>query len=109
MFLGHRLGTFQYKDTEHRTVIFNAFVFLQIFNEINSRKVCGGASRRPTARANDECACGSAEWNVFERFFDNAMFPSILAITVAVQVCAAAADGPPASAHAPGPRVARSS
>ena len=49
------------------TFIFNAFVMMQVFNEINSRK-CNG------------------EWNVFEHFFDNWIFSAILVGTVAMQV-----------------------
>lgn len=29
-------------STEHHTIVFNAFVFMQLFNEINSRKLEDG-------------------------------------------------------------------
>ena len=40
----------------HFTIIFNTFVMMQVFNEINSRKI------------------GAYEFNVFEGFFNNGMF-----------------------------------
>jgi len=52
----------------HYTMIFNTFVFMQIFNEINSRKI------------------GESEFNVFADFFDNMLFIIILVVTVAVQI-----------------------
>jgi len=58
-------------DTDGRNetlmaICFNTFVWFQIFNEINARKVNG-------------------EWNVLEGFFDNSMFSSILLITIICQ------------------------
>ena len=50
----------QYK-LKHFTYIFNVFVFLQIFNEINCRKI------------------GIQDFNVFDKFFHNFYF---LAITI---------------------------
>jgi magnesium-transporting ATPase (P-type) len=47
-------------------IIFNTFVWMQIFNEINARKVNG-------------------EWNVVEGFFDNWLFSGILALTAILQ------------------------
>jgi len=58
-----------YRDDEAirlKTIIFNTFVWMQIFNEINARKVNG-------------------EWNVIEGFFDNSMFSVILVITGLLQ------------------------
>jgi magnesium-transporting ATPase (P-type) len=52
---------------EHYTLIFNAFVFLQVFNEINSRKV-------------------NEEMNVFEKFFDNSTFTIVILLTGGFQV-----------------------
>merc|ERR1719378_1398678 len=49
-----------------KCIIFNTFVWMQIFNEINARKVNG-------------------EWNVVEGFFDNWMFSAILALTSILQ------------------------
>eukprot|EP01095_Lingulamoeba_sp_RSL-Kostka_P012906 TRINITY_DN5214_c2_g1_i1.p1 TRINITY_DN5214_c2_g1~~TRINITY_DN5214_c2_g1_i1.p1 ORF type:complete len:991 (-),score=438.81 TRINITY_DN5214_c2_g1_i1:99-3038(-) len=51
----------------HFTLIFNAFVWCQIFNEINSRKVNG-------------------ELNCLKGFFTNYMFISIILITIFLQV-----------------------
>jgi len=52
----------------HYTMIFNTFIFMQVFNEINCRKVHEG------------------EFNVFADFFNNSLFLGILGITVAVQI-----------------------
>jgi magnesium-transporting ATPase (P-type) len=49
-----------------KTIIFNTFVWMQIFNEINARKVNG-------------------EWNVVAGFFDNSMFSIILVLTGVLQ------------------------
>ena len=54
-------------ETERNTVIFNSFVWMQLFNEINSRKC-------------------NAEWNPFQAITDNWMFPAILLGSVAVQI-----------------------
>lgn len=53
--------------TKHFTLIFNTFVFMQVFNEINSRKL------------------GAFEYNVFSGFFNNALFISVILITIVVQ------------------------
>jgi len=55
------------RNTKHLCFIFNCFVWFQIWNEINSRKVNG-------------------EWNVFEFFFDNIYFAGILLLTIGLQV-----------------------
>jgi hypothetical protein len=52
---------------KHRTIIFNTFVFMQLFNEINCRKL------------------ESKEWNVFERIHKNFIFQGVIAFTVIVQ------------------------
>jgi len=57
-----------YTETEkvkHYTFVFNIFVFLQIFNIINSRKIEG-------------------ELNVFSDFFNNCLFVFVLILTVGV-------------------------
>jgi magnesium-transporting ATPase (P-type) len=60
-----------YKNSQdkvlHFTYIFNTFVFLQIFNEINCRKV------------------GVFDKNVFESFFHNKFFLMVIAGTLAAQ------------------------
>lgn len=50
------------------TMIFHSFVFMQIFNEINSRKL------------------GAKEYNVFKGFFNNGLFIFIIVGTIAVQI-----------------------
>lgn len=55
--------------TQHFTVIFNTFVMMTMFNEINARKIHG-------------------QRNVFEGFFSNPIFYSIWIGTVAAQVIA---------------------
>ncbi len=54
--------TYQY------TFVFNAFVFMQVFNEINARKL------------------GDREFNVFAGFFNNWIFLFIILITIATQI-----------------------
>lgn len=53
--------------SEHYTIVFNTFVMMQLFNEINARKIHG-------------------ERNVFEGIFNNAIFCSIVLGTFVVQV-----------------------
>jgi len=53
--------------TQHFTIIFNAFVWMQIFNEINARKIHG-------------------ERNVFQNFFTNPVFTGIVFGTAVTQV-----------------------
>jgi len=55
-----------YDEDSHFTFIFNTFIWFQIFNEVNSRKV------------NDEL-------NVFESALENIWFPLAFAITMALQ------------------------
>lgn len=51
----------------HYTIIFHSFVFMQIFNEINARKL------------------GEKEYNVFEGFFNNFLFLGIILGTCGIQ------------------------
>ena len=51
----------------HYTLIFHTFVFMQIFNEINARKL------------------GDKEYNVFQGFFNNFLFIGIILATVGIQ------------------------
>jgi len=55
-----------YKPTQHFTMIFNTFVLMTLFNEINSRKVHG-------------------ERNVFKGFFSNPIFYGIWIVTLCLQ------------------------
>lgn len=54
-------------DYTHGTVIFNAFIFCQIFNEVNSRSIFD-------------------DINVFKGFFSNPIFLSVLVVSAALQV-----------------------
>lgn len=53
----------------HYTLIFQVFVFMQIFNLINSRKIEEG------------------EVNVFKNFFNNQWFIIIFLLTIIIQCC----------------------
>lgn len=52
--------------TVHYTMVFNAFVMMQLFNEINARKIHG-------------------EWNVFSGLFSNFVFVAIWVVSFVVQ------------------------
>jgi hypothetical protein len=64
----HAGEVWNYENGLHFTIFFHTFVFLQLFNEINSRKILEG------------------EFNIFANFFDNYLFIMILAFTVVVQI-----------------------
>ena len=53
--------------TQHFTIIFNTFVMMTLFNEVNSRKIHG-------------------ERNIFEGLFTNPIFYGILIVTAIAQV-----------------------
>lgn len=53
---------------KHYSIFFNVFVLLQIFNEINARKL------------------KHTEANVFENFFNNPLFLIILVSTIVIQL-----------------------
>ena len=55
------------KNLVHFTIVFQTFVFLQIFNEINCRKI-------------------DNRFNVFQGFFKNYLFLFILILTIVVQI-----------------------
>lgn len=59
-------GSAAFKPTQHFTMIFNAFVLMTLFNEINSRKIHG-------------------ERNVFKGIFDNPIFYGIWIVTLCLQ------------------------
>jgi len=63
------------KSVHHFTLVFNVFVWMQLFNEINSRK------------CNDE-------FNVFEGFFTNWIYHTILIITIGFQILMVQVFGP---------------
>uniref|UniRef100_A0A3P8TGN5 Calcium-transporting ATPase n=1 Tax=Amphiprion percula TaxID=161767 RepID=A0A3P8TGN5_AMPPE len=64
--------------SEHYTIIFNTFVLMQLFNEINARKIHG-------------------ERNVFDGIFSNPIFCSIVLGTFAVQIVIVQWGGKPFS------------
>ncbi|XP_043976833.1 plasma membrane calcium-transporting ATPase 2 isoform X2 [Gambusia affinis] len=66
--------------SEHYTIIFNTFVMMQLFNEINARKIHG-------------------ERNVFEGIFRNPIFCSIVFGTFAIQIVIVQFGGKPFSCH----------
>jgi len=77
LFLGDTLLDVEKRDTStkwnpengvHFTIIFNTFVMMQVFNEINSRKI------------------GAYEYNVFEGFFNNWLFLTVEVMTIIVQI-----------------------
>ncbi|XP_060886327.1 plasma membrane calcium-transporting ATPase 1 isoform X3 [Labrus mixtus] len=64
--------------SEHYTVVFNTFVLMQLFNEINARKIHG-------------------ERNVFEGIFNNLIFCSIVFGTFIIQIVIVQFGGKPFS------------
>ncbi|KAI1888090.1 hypothetical protein AGOR_G00181460 [Albula goreensis] len=64
--------------SEHYTIVFNTFVMMQLFNEINARKIHG-------------------ERNVFEGIFNNAIFCSIVFGTFVIQIVIVQFGGKPFS------------
>ncbi|KAL8221668.1 UNVERIFIED_CONTAM: ATPase, Ca transporting, plasma membrane [Gekko kuhli] len=64
--------------SEHYTLVFNTFVMMQLFNEINARKIHG-------------------ERNVFEGIFNNAIFCTIVLGTFIVQILIVQFGGKPFS------------
>lgn len=68
-------STMPKREKVHYTFVFNVFVFLQLFNMFNSRKVNG-------------------EMNVFENIFDNPVFAIIFLICVGLQVIIVELAGP---------------
>ena len=60
-------ATLNAPPSQHFTIIFNTFVMMTLFNELNSRKIHG-------------------ERNIFEGLFTNPIFYTILILTAASQV-----------------------
>lgn len=60
--------TWTQENGKHFTIFFHTFVMLQLFNEINCKKL------------------ELTEWNVFKGFFENSMFVAILILTLIVQI-----------------------
>ena len=57
-----------YENGLQNTLIFNTFIFMQVFNEINCRKI------------------QASDFNVFANFFNNPMFFFIMLVTIVVQI-----------------------
>ncbi|XP_017296560.1 plasma membrane calcium-transporting ATPase 1-like isoform X4 [Kryptolebias marmoratus] len=66
--------------SEHYTIVFNVFVMMQLFNEINARKIHG-------------------ERNVFEGVYKNPIFCSVVLGTFALQIIIVQFGGKPFSCH----------
>jgi magnesium-transporting ATPase (P-type) len=64
------------ENGKHYCIFFNTFVLMQVFNEINARKL------------------KETEINVFENFFNNTLFLIILIITLLVQFACVEFGGP---------------
>ena len=64
------IGVSEWTDEtgKHESIFFNVFVLMQVFNEINARKL------------------KSDEYNVFEDFFNNKLFLVILVATIIIQL-----------------------
>ncbi|KAK8811361.1 hypothetical protein WA158_003095 [Blastocystis sp. Blastoise] len=72
--IGSRLG-YGADNTKHLSMVFNTFVFMQVFNEFNSRKI-------------------NNEWNIFENIFTSGMFWFVIVITVVLQIVIVEWAGP---------------
>jgi Ca2+-transporting ATPase len=59
-------GWFNYPERQQATLVFNVFVWMQIFNAINSRRI-------------------DNSWNIFEAFWKNWIFMGILLIMIGGQ------------------------
>uniref|UniRef100_A0A672ZJL3 Calcium-transporting ATPase n=1 Tax=Sphaeramia orbicularis TaxID=375764 RepID=A0A672ZJL3_9TELE len=77
LFLG-RDAPLHAPPSEHYTIVFNTFVLMQLFNEINARKIHG-------------------ERNVFEGIFNNLIFCSIVFGTFIIQIVIVQFGGKPFS------------
>lgn len=85
MYFGRAMFSLPYQSSDqvadtpnkqkHFTIIFNTFVFLQFFNQINCRVV------------------GPADFNVFASFFSNWIFILVLAVIFFVQLWASSTNG----------------
>ncbi|XP_066477494.1 plasma membrane calcium-transporting ATPase 1-like [Tiliqua scincoides] len=73
-----RTAPMQSPPTQHYTIVFNTFVMMQIFNEINARKIHG-------------------ERNVFEGIFTNTIFCCVTLGTLIVQILIVQIGGKPFS------------
>lgn len=76
LYQGHKIWGFNdYYGTPHLTMVFNAFVFLQVFNEVNARKVQG-------------------EINVFSGAGHSSILIGVLVLTCSMQILMVEVFGP---------------
>ena len=77
LFAGHYLFSYELKTFDedwnvqnglHYTMIFKTYVFMQVFNEVNCRKI------------------HENEFNVFDGLFGNSLFLMVIGITVVTQL-----------------------
>eukprot|EP01091_Cochliopodium_minus_P021301 TRINITY_DN967_c0_g1_i3.p1 TRINITY_DN967_c0_g1~~TRINITY_DN967_c0_g1_i3.p1 ORF type:complete len:1042 (-),score=346.69 TRINITY_DN967_c0_g1_i3:10-3135(-) len=66
LYAGDKIWNVERKSLHHYTIIFNSFVFCQVFNEINCRTVID-------------------QMNIFKGFFTNWVFLGVIVITVILQ------------------------
>ena len=69
-------GNVPTEKAHHYTILFNTFVMMQVFNEINCRKI------------------NPDELNVFAGFFNNYFFLGIISFSVIVQILLVEVGGP---------------
>ncbi|KAJ8608624.1 hypothetical protein CTAYLR_008717 [Chrysophaeum taylorii] len=83
--LDEKIVPFRYTDHQHElidrgnqhfTVVFNAFVLMQLFNELNSRRL----------QSVDRLKSYWSEWNVFEGIHKNPLFGAVVISTFALQI-----------------------
>jgi calcium-translocating P-type ATPase len=72
VFPGH---AWEEKSVHHYTIVFNTFVWMQVFNEFNARKV-------------------NAEMNICDGVFTNVIFLAVLVISVGLQILMVEVFGP---------------
>ena len=63
----------------HYTIIFNVYVFMNLFNEINCRKIHENGKLSNSSDTH-------LDFNVFENFFNNPLFLMVVLITIVVQI-----------------------
>lgn len=66
--IGVHMHDWNVETGKHYSIFFNVFVLLQVFNEVNARKL------------------KSSELNVFSNFFNNPLFIVILLSTLVIQI-----------------------
>ena len=72
-------------SSEHLSAIFNVFVFLQLFNLINCRKLADGTPGFQHTHTHSS-SLRNAELNVFEGILKNRIFLAVIVFTIAGQI-----------------------